>query len=168
MKKIFITLALIIFGHILYGQNIGQLKAGYIYQFTNYVEWPGSYQSGDFVISLFGDAEVYQHLQDVANSKKVQNQKIKVNKYSSLSQIGKSHIIFISKGNSNQLSSVLNHVQGNNTLVISEKKGLAKQGSDMAFFISGGKLQFNLNKSAINKHGLKLDPRLESLASSVY
>ena len=168
MKKLTFTIFLVFLGHFMFGQNIGQLKAGYVYQFTNYIEWPASYKSGNFVISILGNSDIKAYLQDLAQSKKVQNQTIEVNQYNSLSQIGKSHIIFVSESHSGKLSNALSHIGGNNTLLIIEKNGGAKQGADFAFFVSGGKLQFNLNKSAIKSHGLKLDPRLEGLATSIY
>ena len=45
-------------------------------------------------------------------------------------------------------------------LVITEKKGHAKKGASLSFVMIGGKANFEVNESSINKNGIKVSAKL--------
>ena len=142
-----------------------KIKAVFIYNFTKYIEWPTDYQSGDFTIAILGDnSSLHKYLSEMSKLKKVANQPFTINVISDISQIGKSHIVYIPQNNSAVVEKALSKVKGKSTLIVTESPGYAKRGATINFTISGGQQKFELNKSTAQQHNLKVSSTLESKA----
>lgn len=165
--KLFIIILLGFIHLNVFGQA-EKFKAGYIYQFTKYIEWPAAYKSGDFVIGVLGSSTVQGPLNDLAASKKVVDQKIRVESYGSVADIGKCHILYISESQSGNLSAVIGKLSGSNTLVVAEKAGLAQAGAGINFIEKDGKLVFEVNQSGFSNQGLNVNSQLVNLAVNKY
>ncbi len=150
-----------------FGQ-VGKFQAGYIYQFTKYVEWPSAYKSGDFVIGVLGAADVNSFLDELASSKKVVNQAIKVEKYGTVGDIGKCNILFVAASESDKIGQILSKIGSESTLIISDKPGLAGNGAAIDFMEKDGKLGFEINQQSFSKHGLNVNSQLVDLALKKY
>jgi hypothetical protein len=55
----------------------------FIYNFTKYIQWPATQQSGDFVIAVMGNSPVFDELSKITANKTVGTQKIVVKKFNS-------------------------------------------------------------------------------------
>ena len=93
-----------------------KFKALFIFNFTKYIEWGGEYQSGDFVIAVYGNSDVYSSLQTIGQTKKVGNQPIKVIKVNSPSEISKCNIFYITPSKSDQIEAVVEKFKNTSTL----------------------------------------------------
>ncbi|MBI4648804.1 MAG: YfiR family protein [Bacteroidia bacterium] len=142
--------------------QVEKFQSVFIYNFTKYIEWPD--KSGDFVIGVFGSSTVINELKSLEGTKKVGNQNILVKKFSSIEELSVCNILFISKNKSTEMVNIINKVKGQNTLLISEKDGLVKEGSGINFILVDNKQKFELNKNNVTKYGLKISPELEKLA----
>ena len=140
-----------------------KLQTVFIYNFTKHIEWPPEYSSGDFVIGVLGNSPIIEEIEKLAKSRKIGNQKIVVNKYRTIDDIGQCNIIFIPKSKSGEIGSVLSKIKNNSTLVITEKDGMAVAGAAINFVIKDGKQKFELKKSNATKYGLKVSSDLERL-----
>ncbi len=136
----------------------------FIYNFTKYIEWPASYQSGDFVIAVLGDSPIIQELEKMAENKSVGSQKFVIKKLKSASDIEKCHMLFIPVSKSKDLTQALEKLEGKPTLVVTEKPGMANQGSGINFIMLEGKWKFELNKAATEKSNLKVSGDLAKFA----
>jgi hypothetical protein len=145
-----------------------KIKAIYIYNFTKYIEWPTTYREGNFVIAIVGsNSALLNELSKMANSKTVGNQKFEIRNISSCNIADKYNIVYVSSDNSGQLTDVINKVKGKSTLIVTDKPGLAKQGSGINFFIDGSKQKIELNKANIEKYKLKVASTLVEMAIAV-
>lgn len=145
-----------------------KIKSMYIYNFTKYIEWPDNYKQGSFVIGLLGNnSALLTELVKMAAAKKVGNQSIEIKQISSVDDASKFNIIFILSDNSTQLTEVLSKVKSKSTLIVTEKTGLAKQGSGINFVIIENKQKIELNKVNIEKYKLKVAQSLVELAVNV-
>lgn len=161
MKKILVSfLAIFILTFSSYGQPLDLLKSVFIYNFANMVVWPNN-SGGEFVIAVVGSSGVAKELQKMATSKKVGTQKIKVDIYSSVSEVSSCNILLISEDKKSELSSALSL---KNTLIVSEEAGAAKSGAGISFVLVSGKVKFELSKSNLKAMGLKHSGTLEKLA----
>lgn len=136
----------------------------FIYNFTKYIQWPSSYQSGDFVITVLGKSAVTENLEKMAAVKTVGSQKIVVKQINSISEAGKCHILFLPDNKSGNLEEVLAHYGTSPTLIITERAGMAKKGSGINFILQGGKWKFELNKPVIESNNLRVSSELSKLA----
>lgn len=145
-----------------------KLKASYIYNFTKYVNWPDKYKAGNFVIGVLGTSTFYNDLTALLSTKTVGSQKFEIKSFANAESVsGLCHILFVPAENSGMLPDVLKKMKGKSTLLITEKPGLAKQGSAINFVVENNKQKFELNKSNIEKYSLKVSSTLTSLAIAV-
>jgi hypothetical protein len=136
----------------------------FMYNFTKYIQWPESAQSGDFIIGVLGNSYILAELEKVAGTKSVGNQKIIVRKVSSAAEGEKCHILFVPKSESKDFESLQNALKSKPVLVVTEKEGLCKKGSTINFIFLEGKMRFELNQNAASTAGLKISTQLVSLA----
>ena len=144
-----------------------KMKAIFIMNFTKLVEWPQSYRQGSFVVGVVGESPLYNELVKMSKTKKVANQALEVRKYGTASEVGKCHIVYVSRDKSSDIGSIVKKVKSNSTLIISEKQGLVDQGAGINFIIKNNRQKFELNKKNVEKYKLKVSSNLEALAFTV-
>jgi hypothetical protein len=149
-----------------YGQN-EKFKALFIYNYTKYIEWPKAMRSGDFVIGVYGNPTLATELQLIAMKQKVGSQTMRIKSITDISDVRNCHILFIGSSRSSSLAQILTTVAKSNTLVVTDKDGLAHQGSGINFITDGSKLNYEINKSNIEKHNLTVSSSLLSLGKEV-
>lgn len=167
MKRTILTLTVALLFFLEVKAQKEKIQAAYIYQFTKLIEWCPSYKSGDFVIGVLGNSAIVGEL-SALKGKTVASQTIVIKTYSQVSEIDKCNILFLPSVKSDQLASVNVKIANNCTLVVTEKSGMAKEGSSINFIEEGGKVLFEINKAALSKHSLPASAKLITLAKVVY
>ena len=166
MKKLFFTTAFICV--ILIGKVAGQGKpmheihAMMLYNFTKYIQWPET--SGEFVIGVIGDDNIYNTLNSWYNGKLKGNRKFKIVKFNSVEEINKTDILYVAKTSSKDFDQIKLKADTDNTLIITDKSGLGKKGSNINFKMVNNRLAFELNKASIEASSLKVSSQLMSMA----
>jgi hypothetical protein len=127
------------------------LKATFIYRFTDYIEWKNNDKSVFFMIAVLGESPITQPLFEIAKDKKVKNKKIVVLQYRNLEEIGFCNILFVPKNCSIPVDSILNKFEDKPVLIITEHEGYAKKGVHFNFVLIENKLKFEVNPKALNK-----------------
>lgn len=166
MKKFLLLLVLICGGVIGNAQvsNINQAQSLYIYNFSRLIQWPAGNQTGDFVIGVVGDDELYNSLVTYISNKKVGTQPIAIRKFDSPESITRCHILFVGNGKVAAFSDVIDRLRGSNSLIITEKKGMINMGSAIDFFQDQDKLKFVINSVNAQKYNLTVSKTLEDMA----
>ncbi|MFN8257286.1 MAG: YfiR family protein [Bacteroidales bacterium] len=144
-----------------------KVEAMYIYQFTKLVDWCPAYKTGDFVIGVVGTTPVYNELQALAG-KPVANQKIVIKKYETIAEMDRCNILFIPADKSKVLTEANRKIKKNCTLVVTEKNGLILNGAAVNFIETSGKVVFEMNKTILEEHSLKVNNKLYAMAKTVY
>jgi YfiR/HmsC-like len=145
-----------------------KIKATFIYNFTKYIDWPEKYKTGNFVIGVLGTTSFYTDLATLLTKKSVGEQKFEIKNYIGTEYVsGTCHILFITAENSFMLPEVIKKLKGKSTLIITEKSGLARQGSGINFIIDNNKQRFELNKNNVEKYNLKISSTLTALAIAI-
>ena len=166
MKKALLSTAFLLVCALANGQNYKQYTI-FIYSFTRYIQWPEAYNQGEFEILVMGDSPLVEELKALAQSKKIGERSIKVTKISNASEIKKCNMLFVPVERSDKLKEVLQKVDTQSVLVITEQSGLGAQGSCVNFITKEGKLAFELNQSALTKQNLKASIELTRLATMI-
>ena len=146
-----------------FAQNY-KMHSVFIYSFTRYVQWPDAYNQGDFEIMVLGDSPIVEELKAMAQAKKVGDRLIKITKIKEPSEIKKCNILFVPTARSAEIAAVMEKINTQSILVVTEEPGLALKGSDINFIIKDGKLAFELNQASVTKQGLKVSNELSRLA----
>jgi hypothetical protein len=141
-----------------------KMHSVFIYSFTRYVQWPDAYNQGEFEILVLGDSPILAELKAMAQAKKVGDRVIIVTKIKSPAEIRKCNMLFVPTTHSDGIAEIMDKVNQQSILVISETEGSGTKGSDINFIVKDGKLAFELNQMSINKQGLKVSNELTRLA----
>ena len=153
-----------------YGQGGDyQTHTVYIWNFTKYIQWPASYQNGDYVIGVIGNSPIVPKLKGLAATKKVVGaQKIVIKQFKTVASMDKNcHMIYVTTSESRNLAAIKKFFDGKSALIITEKTGLARQGSCINFVLRDGSWRFEMNKTETDKAGLKVSKQLTRLATII-
>lgn len=163
MKKTSVLFLFVFASIFSFGQNY-KYHSLFIFSFTRYVQWPEGSNQGDFEITVLGDSPLINELTTMAQSKKVGDRNIKVNKIQSVSELKKCHILFVPAGKSALLAEIIAKINTQPILLVTEENGAGLKGSNINFIMRDGKLAFELNQAALNKQNLKVSNELSRLA----
>lgn len=145
--------------------QVEKYQSLFIYNFSKYIKWPDDMSSGDFVIGVLGDSEVYTHLKSMADTKKqTQNMNLVVKRYDKPEDVEKCHILYVSNSFLNQLPALSDAVTTKSTLIISNHPGMAQKGATINFIEESGKIKFELNQVNAEQRGLKVSGSLTALS----
>lgn len=146
-----------------YGQNTAKIQSIFIYNFIKLIEWPSSYKSGTFNITILGNDPIYNELVQLAKAKKAGTQSIKVTKVNDVSEIGNPHILYIPRNKSNSVSSAKGSIGKKSILLISDSKSGISDGADINFIIVGNKPKFEITTAGTSSKKLKISSSLLNL-----
>lgn len=135
-----------------------------VFNFIKYVQWPDHTESGEFVIGVIGNADVYNTLNTWYGGKPRGNKTYVIKKFNSAADVTDCHVVFIDKSRSGEFDAVNAKVKGKGTLVITDKAGLGEKGSAINFKYVDNKLKFELNQKAVEAANLKVAGSLTSMA----
>lgn len=135
-----------------------------VFNFTRYVQWPDQATSGEFVIGVIGNADVYKTLTEWYGGKPRGTKTYVIKKFASASEVTDCHVLYIDKAKSGEFDAANEKVKGKGTLVITDKNGLGEKGSGINFKTVDNKLKFELNQKAIETANLKVSGSLSSMA----
>lgn len=141
-----------------------RFKALFLYNFTRYLEWPSSVQQGDFVILVIGNKDkMTGELQLLASKKKVGSRSIQVREMRDAGGVSQSHMVYVPKSEKSMLASVVAAAGGQPVVVVSDADGAIAKGASFNFTESGGKTQFEVSPSTLERHKIKVSSSLLSL-----
>jgi hypothetical protein len=140
------------------------LKASYIYNFAKMIDWPVVDNPGNFIIGIYGNTTVYNELIKKYASKSIGNQQIEIKKLSNTPNVGKIHLLYVTRDKEDDLIEIMKNITGDPVLIITESPGALDLGSIINFIIIDNSLNFELNNVQANDHGLIIGSRLKDLA----
>jgi len=141
-----------------------ELHSMMIYNFLKYVQWPGELNTGDFVIGVIGDDEVYNTLNTWYDNKNRGDKQLTVKKFGSVADITTCQLLYVGDGAAGDFEAIQSKVRGTPTLTVTDKNGLGKKGSCINFKVVNNRLKFELNKSSVETNQLKVSSQLSSMA----
>ncbi|MFW6202757.1 MAG: YfiR family protein [Marinilabilia sp.] len=139
----------------------------YLHNFTRYIEWPEEKRTDDFVIEVLGHESVYEKLKERLDGKRINNQPVTIRNYMEAEKMGEPHIMFVGHWQSKQMPEVLENLEGQPTLIVTEKEDMIDEGAAINFVIREGKIQYEFKKSHVRERGLSVNSRLGQLGISI-
>src|SRR3989344_5142871 len=129
------------------GEGAGehQLQAAFVYQFTNFVEWPSEGPAGEeFLISVVGETPLLPALEAVAKERTIHGRKVVVRGTDEAGQLRASSVVFLGSREEGVLRHVVESTRGSAVLIISYAEGFASKGAMINFFEENGRLRFEI------------------------
>lgn len=144
-----------------------QLKAGFLFNFARFVEWPESILPAQAPLRLgvIATDEIFAGISDAFNGKVVGGHTIRVERTTQESAItNHPHMLFVQRGEDFEFGPSL---VGLPILVIGETPGFASSSGTIGFVFRGDRLRFQVNISAAAKASLQVSSQLANYAEIV-
>ncbi len=143
------------------------LKALYLYNFTQFVTWPDR-EKGDssrpILIGIMGDDPFGGRLENLATSGGGERPAIEVKRLSSPAEARQCDILFIGKSAKRSLGPVLAAVAQAPVLTVGDDDSYALRGCIVGFYLERGTVRFSINERAAEDSGLTLSSKLLRVA----
>jgi hypothetical protein len=172
-----ISLALLLMGNVCisFSQNKSpspeyQIKAVFLYNFTQFIEWPASAfqdQHAPFVIGVLGEDPFGKYLDETVSGEKVNNHPLVVKRFDSVEEVKGCHIIFIAQPATEDMEDVINKLKGKNILTVSDVNGFIKKGGMIRFLNESNKIKIRINLEVAKASDLVISSKLLRLAEIV-
>lgn len=146
------------------------IKAGFIYNFTEFIQWPqGAFANGQekFIIGVVGVNPFDDILDDIAAKKEIKGRGMVVEYYKSAEEIRKCHILFIASSEKDNLEKILEKVRKSPILLIGDTPDFGNKGVAFNFFVKRDKLRFEINIKHMEEAGLIAGSQLLSLGKII-
>lgn len=146
------------------------LKAVFLYNFTQFVHWPGDAfpsQQSPLVIGILGENPFGDYLEQTVKDEKINEHDVIV-KYCQDEEDAKDcHILFINLGDAKKYLPVIEALKGKNILTVSDAPNFSKQGGMISFLNKDNKIKLQVNLGASESAGLALSSKLLRIAEIV-
>ncbi len=144
-----------------------EIKAGLLYNFLKYTQWPVGHTNRDAVVCLIGGDPFGGHLQPMAG-RTVNQHSIEIRNVENIQNIEACSLLYVhasEKPNWPQLRKVL---AGKNVLTVSDFEGFAESGGMIEFTRNDNRIGVKINVDAVTAAHLMVQSRLLRLASTVH
>ncbi|HLX70991.1 MAG TPA: YfiR family protein [Verrucomicrobiae bacterium] len=146
-----------------------EIKAAYLYNFINYIDWPENAfpaPGGTITIGVVGENSFGAAL-DVLNGKQVKGRTLALKQITDPKDFDQCQILFISSSEKARLPELLGKLKDSRVLTVSEIDGFAEQGGIINFISEHNKVRFEINPDAARRLGLNISSELLKLAKLV-
>lgn len=147
-----------------------QVKAAFLYHFTQFVEWPaGAFtdSNNSVILGVLGEDPFGAILDETMRGKTVHEKPLVVKRFASLEEAVQSHILFISASEESRLPRLLMLLEQAQVVTVSDIALFAERGGMIALRLEDKKVRFDINVNAVERAGLKMSSQLLKLAKIV-
>jgi len=141
-----------------------ELHAAMLYNFIKYVQWPNEGETGDFVVGVIGDENVFNTLKTWYDGKAKGSKKYVIKKLGSAEEATGCQVVYVGKSKNRDFDIIKSSVTGKSILTITDGNGMGLKGSCINFKVIDGKLKFELNQATVTGSNLKVSSQLSSMA----
>jgi hypothetical protein len=147
-----------------------QLKAVFLFNFTQFVDWPANAfenAQSPLVIGVIGDNPFGAYLAQTVSGEKINGHPLTVQYYKNEEEIKLCHILFINVNETKKQEQVLESVKGKNMLTVSDHPDFLKQDGMIRFVTNNNKIKLQINIDACRESKMVLSSKLLRLAEII-
>jgi hypothetical protein len=140
-----------------------QLKAVFLFNFAQFVEWPaGAFPGPDapLVIGILGDDPFGPYLDETIRGESVNNRPLSIRRYRTVQEIDTCQILFVSRREQGHLQGILDSLKGRSILTVSDAEGFASRGGMIRFVTDRNRIRLRINLEAARAANLTLSSKL--------
>jgi hypothetical protein len=141
-----------------------KIKAGLLYNFLKYTEWPADSASGPLVVCLFGGDAFDGHLRPMAG-RTVHQRPIEIRPVG-IDDLSGCALLFLRSDESASWPAVRQTLASKDILTVGDFAGFSAEGGMIEFTSIGNRIGIKVNTGAVTTTRLKIQDRLLKLANS--
>ena len=147
-----------------------RLKAAFLLNFPNFVEWPATAfasPNDPVVLGIFGKDPFEGALEEMAGPKVINGRSVTVRVTSDVRELRNCHVVFFPASVKQKHSAIQDALAGLSILTVSEVPGFAERGGIVNFVVENRHVRFEVNPSAAQVRRIKMSSKLLQLATIV-
>ena len=140
-----------------------QVKAVFLFNFSQFVDWPPStFADGrsPLVIGVLGTDPFGATLDEIVRGETVNGRPLAVRHYQSVEQLDACHILFIDRSQDAQLDGIIAALQGRSVLTVGDFDGFTRRGGMIRFVTVDNKIRLRVNLAAARQANLAISSKL--------
>jgi hypothetical protein len=146
------------------------LKAVFLYNFAQFVEWPArafADRTTPLTIGVLGDDPFGGYLDELVRGEHVAGHPITVRRYREPEEIGDCHILFVCGSEANRLAKIIATLQRRSILTVGDAENFSRAGGMVRFVTESGKIRMRINVDAARESGLTISSKILRAATIV-
>jgi hypothetical protein len=152
------------------GSKEYQIKAAFLFNFAQFVEWPSSAfasPNSPFRIGILGDDPFGGVLRDMVRGESVRSRRLTVQQSNNVEDLRGCQLMFVSRSERGRVAEILSALDQEKVLIVSDIEGFARRGGAIYLYLEGGKVRFEINPGSARRRNLKVSSQLLGLGRIV-
>ena len=140
-----------------------QLKAAFLFNFTQFVDWPAnSFSSAKepMIIGILGKDPFGSYLEEIISGEKVNGHPLIINRYNNIDDVGRCQILFINLAETKKAEQAIAKLKEQNILTVSDAPDFLQQGGMIRFYTKSDKIKLEVNLEASKAANLVISSKL--------
>jgi hypothetical protein len=143
-----------------------QVRAGYLYNFAMFVEWPAAQAQEPLTIAVLGDDFFAFALRQI-NGRLANGRKIVVKNVDESDDLARTSILYIASADDRAAAAALSRVARSPVLTVGESPRFTQIGGIVRLYTDESRLRFEINVSRSQQTDLRISSKLLGLAKIV-
>jgi hypothetical protein len=139
-----------------------QVKAAFLFNFTRFVEWPGS-NEGPLVIGVVSNDEFAEVVTQTVRGRNVDGREIQTRRYAIGQDPAGCHVVFVGGVRPRDGAELMQRIRGP-VLTVGETVQFLRDGGMVRFYVENNKVRFEISQKNAEAVGLKVGSQLMILA----
>lgn len=143
-------------------------RAGYLYNFLGYIEWPTrafALQDSPLVIGVLDAEPVAAELLLTTVGRNINNRPVTIKRLHAGDSLEDIHLLYIGPADAERVQAVIRQVPQRWTVTVTDEAAAPAMAAVINFRDSDGRLRFDVSQAAAERGDFKLSSRLMSLAT---
>jgi hypothetical protein len=147
-----------------------QIKAAFLYNFTQFTDWPASTFSATnapIVIGIVGEDPFGNIMDEVVRGEMVRGHPLVIKRLRADEDLRSCHVLFISRSEKDRLPALLSQLKGSPVLTVSDINEFAQEGGMVNLLLANNTVKLEINQAKAEEAGLQISAKLLRLARIV-
>lgn len=144
-----------------------KIKAVFLFNFTQFVEWPGYVFNNDndpFVIGILGKDPFGNYINEAVAGEKMGNHPLTVRYYHNVNEVTNCQLLYINPDNNASLPDILSALDDRSILTVGDSPDFVKAGGIIGLITINNKIRLQINPGKAKAAGLSISSKLLSVA----
>lgn len=140
-----------------------QLKAVFLFNFTQFIEWPDDAfadPGAPFVIGVLGEDPFGATLEEAVRGEKVNGRALVVQRYRRVSELRPCQILYIDRSARSELDSAARRIDRRGMLTVADAAGTAPANTIIGFVSENRRIRLRINIESARQAGLTISSKL--------
>lgn len=153
------------------GTTTGEVKAGFLYNFARFTEWPRDAFASDtaaLVIGVAGDEALRRNVDNVIRGKVAGVRPLKTRHVKDANDTAGVQVLYVGGTAASRAEDFVRAVNAGPVLTVGDVDQFPEKGGMINFLISDNRVRFEIRMDAAERSRLKVSSRVLTLAKTLY